>query len=340
MKVGLADLPSEPKVPLPNYLLNLIDEKDSKEKSIYLINVEGFIKEIWEDIKKVKKRPSIRKLISEKLEISVDFFYKCKNGKKKISITLLFKLLQLWKVICHKTEKELERKWNEIFKSEIRFCTHGRTQKTKLPKYITPKLCYFVGWIVGDGSLSQQHGFYSIKISEKNKHQLDLVLKPLIKDLFGINVPIFRADGRGHRIQFGNKIVHRFLTKILKIKVGKIPSFIKKLDITNKKYFLRGIFDSEGYVSKNRNRLTISQANLSFLKELIKMLKEMDIFPNGPIIHRSKRGIWYSTKIDNKKEFIKFSKKISSSHVEKFKLIQMRVMKIENRNSGSSATLG
>ncbi|MEM5773085.1 MAG: LAGLIDADG family homing endonuclease [Candidatus Aenigmatarchaeota archaeon] len=297
MEINYEIMPYEPQVPLKNYLLNLVSPNDSKENSIYLRNVESFIKEIWNEIVEMNWRKlNVRELIPKELGISCSIFYAHKNGRKSISIQLLFKLLKLWEKYCNKSNDQVKQKWDEIFNSN--------------------------------------------KISEKNKQQLELILSPLIKNLFGINVPIFIGYGNGYRIQFGNKPIHRFLTKVLKIKTGEVPRFIKKLDEANKRYFLMGIFDSEGCVSKSRNRLIISQAKLSFLEEIIELLNEMNIYPNGPTFHKTKLGVWYEVRVESKEEFLKFAKNIGSNHVEKFKLLQMWVNKIENRDGRSSSSFG
>lgn len=341
MEINYEIMPYEPQVPLKNYLLNLVSPNDSKENSIYLRNVESFIKKIWNEIVEMNWRKlNVRELIPKELGISCSIFYAHKNGRKSISIQLLFKLLKLWEKYCNKSNDQVKQKWDEIFNSNIYFVIHKKCQKTILPKTITPRLCYFLGWIVGDGSLAKKSNIYTIKISEKNKQQLELILSPLIKNLFGVNVPIFIGYGNGYRIQFGNKPIHRFLTKVLKIKTGEVPRFIKKLDEANKRYFLMGIFDSEGCVSKSRNRLTISQAKLSFLEEIIELLNEMNIYPNGPTFHKTKLGVWYEVRVESKEEFLKFAKNIGSNHVEKFKLLQMWVNKIENRDGRSSSSFG
>jgi hypothetical protein len=324
------EIPDTPQIPLKNYLLDLVSSTDGKENSIYLRNVENFIKEIWNEIVKMNWRKlNVRRLIPRELGVSTGIFYAYKNGRKSISIQTFYKLLLIWKKYCNKKNKELQKKWDRVFNSDFYFTVRRKNQKTFLPKFITPKLCYFLGWIVGDGSFTKKVNVYSVKISEKNKQQLILILKPLIKNLFRINAPIFIGYGNGYRIQFGNKPLYRFLTKVLKIKVGEIPTFIKKLDRINKNYFIMGIFDSEGCVMKSRNRLTISQAKICFLKKLIKLLNEMNIYPNGPTFHKTKLGVWYDIRIESKEEFLKFAKNIGSNHIDKSKLLQMWVKKIE-----------
>ncbi len=327
-------IPNEPKIPLRNYLLDLVADSDGKESSIYLKGVEKFIQEIWSEMIQNNWRIlRVRKLIPEKLGVHHVLLYDCKNGKKAISIQNLYKLLLLWKEYCQKTNEDVEKKWNEIYKSDFTFSVHRALQPTKLPKYFSQKLSYLIGWMCGDGHLSDHGNHYLIKISEGSIEELSS-LQILVKDLFGINPPIFRIYKKGYALQFGNKPVFRFLTKVLKIKVGEFPEIIKEANDANKKCFLAGIFDSEGYVYESRYRITISQANLRFLEKIIALSNELGIKFRGPVTHRTKLGIWYSIRIDKKDDILNFANSIGSYHVNKYKKLKKQVAKIhENRHS-------
>jgi hypothetical protein len=66
---GIDSILSEPKIPLKNYLLDLVAESDGKESSVYLKRVEKFIQEIWNEMIRNNQRTlRIRKFIPEKLE--------------------------------------------------------------------------------------------------------------------------------------------------------------------------------------------------------------------------------------------------------------------------------
>jgi len=106
-----------------------------------------------------------------------------------------------------------------------------------------------------------------------------------------------------------------------------------EFDKVNKSYFLAGIFDSEGYVSKSRYRLTISQANLEFIKEVIVLFNEIGIEFHGPVTHRSSLGTWYTIRIDKKDEILKFTNLIGSYHIDKSRRLREKISKIyENRD--------
>jgi len=200
-----------------------------------------------------------------------------------------------------------------------------------LPRFITPKLSYLIGWLCGDGSFSSNR--YYIKISEKSRDQLVKVLKPLIKDLFGVDVPIFKKSAKGFAIQFGSKPVFKFFKRVLKLKVGKTPKIIELIDKTNKVCFIRGIFDSEGYVDDSylNSKIVISQASKKFLRKVISLCKQIGIEFKGPYFHKTKLGTWYTIQIRKKREILKFFRYICSSHINKLNKLENLVRKIEEK---------
>ncbi len=317
----LDSIPDEPKIQLPNYLLDLTNESDGKGNSLYINGVETHIKDLWAYM--VKKNKKVNEFVSKKLGVTPSVLYAYKNGGKAISIQMLYKFVDL----SHRNKI-----WNSIFQSEFTLSTHSKHQKTKLPRYITPKLSYILGWICGDGNLKQMHN-YLVKISEKSTDQL-LILRSLFRELFDVEAPIFKRYKGGYALQIGSKPIYRFLVQVLKIKVGQIPEIIWKMDKVNKKYFLLGIFDSEGCVHSGRFRLSFAQSDRLFLEKIKTIFeKEFDIHCNGPTFHKTRLGEWYTIKVDSKKEFLKFYEKLGSCHIDKKPKIQVLVDKIENRNS-------
>lgn len=325
-------IPESPKIKLRNYLLDLLTKNDSKERSLYLVGVSPFIKEIWQEIIKSNSKLNVRELIPTKFGITTGTLYnRYMNCKRSVPIQFIYKLLLLWKDVCNKNKKQLKHKWDELFNLEYKFVTHSKCQKAKLPKYLTPKLSYLIGWLCGDGNFTEVHN-YVVKISEKSTKQLG-ILKSLVKELFGVEVPIFKRSMNGHAIQFGSKATYRFFKNFLKIKVGQVPNFVKKLDLVNKRYFLMGIFDSEGCVLKGRHRITISQSNRSFLLQIAELFADLDVYFQKPTFHKTRLGEWYSIGLGSKGDFVKFAQRVGSNHIDKSPLIERWVDKIESGNS-------
>lgn len=125
-------------------------------------------------------------------------------------------------------------------------------------------------------------------------------------------------------LQFGSKPVFRFLTQVLKIKVGEIPEIVDKFDNVNKKYFIAGVFDAEGYVCKTRYRITISQAKPEFLEKVKFLAKSIGIKFAGPTTHTTHLGTWYTIRIDNKEGILRFANLIGSFHVDKLTTLRKK----------------
>lgn len=332
----LKTIPSRPEIPLRNYLLELVGKSDGKESSLYLNGIEKFIREMWNDIVQSNWRKlDVREFVPEKLGVHYTTMYGYKNAKKAIPIQILHRLALLWKEQCNKSEQELNEKWNEIYKSFFCFSTHSKHQKVSLPKFLSPKLSYVLGWICGDGHLRVDGNHYLIKISEKSTKQLKFVLKPLLKELFDVDVPIFKRYKAGYALQVGSKPIFRFLTQVLKIKVGQIPPLVNNLDKINRKYFLLGLFDSEGHVGSSclDPRVTISQSDKEFLNQVIKFFKELGVYFTGPYFHKSQFGTWYSIRVRKKSEILNFASSMGSCHVDKLQKLRNLAGEINaNRN--------
>jgi hypothetical protein len=335
----LESIPDKPRIPIKNFLLDLVCEEDCKERSIYLKGADPFIKEMWHEIiQKNWRRLNIRKFVPTKFNISYSAIYGYKSGRKNISIQTMYQLTKIWKELCNKSEKEFLRKWDEIFNKKLFLSTHSKYQKTSLPRYISPKLSYLLGWICGDGNLQHEDGHYVVKISEKSKEQLEVILKPLFREVFEVDPPIFLRYGRGYAIQIGSKSIYRFFTKVIKIKVGEIPSIIDDFDSINKKYFLIGLFDAEGYVDAKYldSRVTITQSKKDFLEHVMMLFNEIGILFTGPHFHKNYLGYWYSIEVRKKMEILRYARYVGSCHVDKLKKLEQLVDVIEKNWSGKS----
>ncbi len=317
----LDSIPHKPRIPLPNYLLDLMERSDGKESSIYIDGAEKVIKSIWPDI--IESGNRIKACGT--LNIHPNSIYAYKNGEKGISIQNLYKLLNFWSRLPHSGIETVKGLWEEVYYRDISFHQSSSDQKVLLPKYINPKLSYFIGWFVGDGHYNQGGNHYVIKISEKSVPQLELVLKPLFRELFNLDPPIFRRYKGGFALQIGCKPLLRFIKNALEITVGEIPDLVYRLDDINKSYFLQGIVDSEGCAHNKRRRISITQSSEEFLIKIKRLFEQIGISCNGPIHHRGELGEWYTINIEGKQDYERFSKIVGSSHVEKLPRIANQV---------------
>ena len=80
--------------------------------------------------------------------------------------------------------------------------------------------------------------------------------------------------------------------------------------------------------------IVISQSSKLFLKKIINFFKEFDILFNGPYLHKTKLGIWYTIRIRKKLEILKFIESVGSYHIDKIEKLQLLRDEIEkNWNS-------
>lgn len=320
--------PNEPQIFLGNYLWRLSEKENGEKGTIYLKNVGNFTAQIWREIVRTKWRKlHVRNLIPSKLGIKAGSFYSYKNGRKAISIQMMHELLCLWQEICGKSDEEMEEKWCELFNLDLIYPT--RLKSIKLPSFLTPKLSYVLGWMCGDGNLSESRNHYVVAVCEKSQKQLKLVLNPLFQELFNVHAPIFRKSSNGYILQVGAKPVFKFFKKVLGFKTGKIPIVIQKADNINKRYFVSGFFDAEGHVDVSDPRIVISQANLHFLKEIAGLFEEINIHFMGPYFHKNEKGAWFTIQLRKKPEILKFINNIGSCHVDKSQKLRELVMQIE-----------
>jgi len=330
----MIDVPEEPRIPLYNYLLDLVESRDKKEASIYINNCGWLVEELWNEIMfENRQSKHTRFEIAKILDISPTMIYAYKTNRKAISIQMLYQFLLLWKDYCKKTDYGVQRKWRQLFELDNwKLSTHSKHHGVKLPRNITPKLSYFMGWFVGDGHMKETSN-YLIKISEKSTDQLNQVLRPLFIDLFSVDPPLFKRYMGGFALQVGCKPIYRFIKNVLKLKVGVIPEIVWQLDSVNKIHFLMGVFDSEGHVipTSPNHRVVISQSDHGFLNDVRRLFLDVGIIFLSPIKHTTTLGIWHSIQIRKKSDLLKFCSEARSYHVDKNKKLQNLVKEIEQK---------
>ncbi|MBI5222884.1 hypothetical protein HY990_00525 [Candidatus Micrarchaeota archaeon] len=329
---------------LGNYLVDLLDSDDKKESSLYLNNAGWLVREIWCDLLLYSPNFNQTRLsLSIALGISNNSgaLYAYKNNRKAISIETLLILLYFWKHCLNKSDADLHKRLDEFFyREDWTLSTHSKNQKTRVPKVISPKLAYLMGWMVGDGHLKKSHN-YLVKLSEKSTDQLNFVLKPLFKELFDINVPIFRRYKNGYALQVGSKPIYRFFKNVLQLKTGKIPDLVWHFDALNKRYFLMGVFDAEGHVicSSTCRRVAISQKDPVFLEQLRIIGSSLGVLFNSPVKHVTRLGVWYSINLGSTVQTRNFASHVGSLHVEKSKKLEKLVTRIGSSESCRSSIL-
>ncbi len=217
--------------------------------------------------------------------------------------------------------------------NEIDFFRAGHSiYETKLPKFLSPKLVYFLGYFYADGALKDvrkswiRSGSFDHKFKVGDEFLLQVqILQKLFKQIFDLELPIRteRLD-KGENyfyIEMTNKIIYRFITNVFSLPYGRkveriiVPKIILDSSKELRKWFVRGIFDGDGdsratefYDGRKlpTNRIKLRMKNYRFLVGIKRLLlRDFGSEFKGPYQDKDKIPYIQVHKID---ELIKLSK--------------------------------
>ncbi len=336
------------KIILPNYLLKLSEKDSYKNKSVILLlklyGVNSIIKECY--IKLRIKNIKQKDMLSE-LKIPKSTFECWVSGRNPIPIIQAYKFLGLWKRLLHKSNKDFNKKWDDLF-YKTDFCTvRSNYNKSILPKELNVDLAYLIGLILADGYIkddlflinTKRDVEHSICIYSGSKEHM-LKCGDLFYKIFKVRTNIyFSRDTKGswYTLRCCSKPVHRFFCDILGMKRGKkvgnvkIPKILKNNNnnlINNA--VVAGFFDGDGGVgiSTKNPWLEIAQKNnKNCMPETLvwigKVLTSQKIYINK-ISRMNKEGMW-RLRTAKKEEILNFYNNIpvlNPNKIEKFKMIK------------------
>src|SRR3989344_5844123 len=184
----------------------------------------------------------------------------------------------------------------KIYKDSI-ICT-SKIEKVKIPKYLTPKLAYFIGYFQGDGCLGKDKK--RITFADEFKEQL-YIINNLTFNLFNTKGSIRLGTSsistkNFYRLEINRNIINLFLNKYWKFFRGAKENIrIPKIMFKNKKIlrlYLMGLFDAEGTLPKNANKckqifIDIAMKDLLMIKDIRKALKEFGVTTLRPYPRKS-----------------------------------------------------
>ncbi|MBI2598536.1 MAG: hypothetical protein HYW50_05065 [Candidatus Diapherotrites archaeon] len=201
---------------------------------------------------------------------------------------------------------------------------------TSIPKHLSPKLAYFIGYFLGDGGLKNiwktfkkfNRFEYKMKIADEFLIQIEFVRK-LFFELFGIYVKIrLERIDKGENtyyIEPSNKIIYQFLTKVFEVPIGKkyekliIPKTIEAAPTHIKQWFLRGLFDADGDTRaveagfKSQARIKIRMKKSSLMGNLKKLVQRTFLVSvNGPYLDAGNFSSYLQ--IERQEDIVKLAK--------------------------------
>ncbi|MFH1256838.1 MAG: LAGLIDADG family homing endonuclease [Candidatus Diapherotrites archaeon] len=210
----------------------------------------------------------------------------------------------------------------------------GKNKKVHLPKQLDPNLAYFIGYLQGAGCLTSDRK--RVIFSDEYKEQLEKV-NSISEYLFGLSGKIISVKSTLSKrfipcLPLRSIVVNSFLHNIFGINRGvkenlRIPGLIKN-DKSVLKYYLAGLFDSDGTLPKNPKKakqlfidLTfkdkkfieeIKETLLNFGIETLKIYKRVAKSPSSDRISDT-----YELRIRNKEMLFKFLQNIDFYHPNK-----------------------
>ena len=245
-------------------------------------------------------------------------------------------LLDIWKDVCDKNEKDVKSKLDECF-YETNFFSVMFGKRVNLPKVMTPKLAYLLGNLFGDGWLTDYRkriatrGFpdYPIAFASNTDKFLKEVILPYFKELFEINLKIYKQGNNCFVGKTSSKSVYFFLNKICGMPLGKkkgklrIPEVISWASDEVKINFIAGFFDADGCIYVKRKNVSIVQADRKILESLSYLINSLNISTRKIYTTKKELGTTYDLGISWKsvKEFLEIIPFKDSKRIENKEMI-------------------
>ena len=234
------------------------------------INVTGNSKKLKEIDAKVYYKPTNKgwELIYEKL----------KENKGEVSDSIYYHLRKRDRNVSNKTLKALGIAPNKFFKPVNGYRTFVRfLEKTN------PKLMRFLGYYFGDGSKDRR----GIKFKDARREILEEYRK-LAYEIFSIKGSIRKVDNH-YVLRFNSVSLLNWLEENFpKIMKKKFPDWIGELTNEEIFAFLGGLYDAEGFISKNAKTLSIVMSDEGTLRSLQYLLLRAGILSSIIILKGDK----------------------------------------------------
>ncbi len=238
------------KVPL-KILINLIKYANLN------INLDNIILQRQESFLYWNKQ-RIAKVLARRLNVSINFTEKIIYRKRKeVAIIFILELLNLWKKLLNKTDKEFKNKQIEI-QNTFEFFKQNqiRCKEIKVVKNLDIILSNIVGAMLADGSISSKDS--SISLVEEGKLSVETFSK-WIEIIFGLTPNVRKVEMKNAWVvKIDNKPIQSYLTMIFNFNRGKkrkeydIPYIIKNSNLEIRKACVKGIMIFDGVVRTKR----------------------------------------------------------------------------------------
>ena len=148
------------------------------------------------------------------------------------------------------------------------------------PRYLTKDLAEFLGYIIGDGHVTDK----TVEISNADQELIKRITH-LSQKLFRIQPTITKDKrSRAQRVLLSSKTLAGLIHTIFEIPYGKKG---RSLSLSNNlistsdevlRHFIQAYVDCDGYVTKNYRNIAISSESKTLISQINSLLKRFDIF--------------------------------------------------------------
>jgi len=153
-------------------------------------------------------------------------------------------------------------------------CLHSNTKQYNLPCELSPQLAYWLGLLVGDGTLTYP---YAITFSNKDPYLIEEFCR-LSEELFGYR-PCRKANGKDFVIT--SLQIRRWLAQIgldyTTAAQKHVPECVLRAPRECVVAFLQGLFDTDGYVSAKYGNVFLTTASKQLAREVHTLLLNFGI---------------------------------------------------------------
>lgn len=196
-----------------------------------------------------------------------------------------------------KQSNQLEKYYIDYFKNtpirlrtnNISFSNTDKKKEIKFPNKMSKELAEEIGIHLGDGCMSYNRNYFSVKTNKKEERYVTEFLFPLYKKIYNLDLKLIRLESvSGFEIY--SKALCEFKNKSLGIPYGekvhriKVPETVLKTK--NKEIyqaFIRGLFDTDGCISivkEDYPVIAIMIRSEELIKKVSEMLTMMGFIPN------------------------------------------------------------
>ncbi|MDP3765943.1 MAG: ribonucleotide reductase N-terminal alpha domain-containing protein [Nanoarchaeota archaeon] len=195
-----------------------------------------------------------------------------------------------WKEVCKLTEEDSvflqsgQGSFSNNFKLPFEVGNtiigdNGRTYSTNLPKEWSKELGLVLGWLTGDGWLSEKHNSMGFVFAPEDNEVKDII-KPILENYFNRKIEERKYQNGCVQLRSASKHVIDFFKKLGVTENKGMPSSLFTATEDAVIGFLQGLFAADGTIglsSESRNYIRLNSSNIQLLKEVQLLLLNLGI---------------------------------------------------------------